>query len=175
MTGLGPLRTRLQRSAGRGLTKFVGREREMEAMQARRRACDTQATDRSSRRWRRRAPASRGCSSSSRQTSIGLDGARDVLGLARQGVGLLSGARSAARLFRYRAGGRREDAARESQRTDRRRSIAALEDTRPYLFALLGIVEGDGSVSADGRRRSRNGARSKRSSASCCASRSTSR
>src|ERR1019366_5624450 len=31
-TGLGPLRTRLQRSAGRGLTKFVGREREMEAL-----------------------------------------------------------------------------------------------------------------------------------------------
>ncbi|MGH7925135.1 MAG: ATP-binding protein, partial [Candidatus Binatus sp.] len=29
---LGPLRTRLQRSAGRGYTKFVGREREMEAM-----------------------------------------------------------------------------------------------------------------------------------------------
>ncbi|HXR23946.1 MAG TPA: AAA family ATPase, partial [Candidatus Binataceae bacterium] len=32
MAGLGPLRTRLQRSAGRGLTKFVGREREMEAL-----------------------------------------------------------------------------------------------------------------------------------------------
>ncbi len=31
-TGLGPLRTRLQRSAGRGLTKFVGRQREMDAM-----------------------------------------------------------------------------------------------------------------------------------------------
>src|SRR5229473_1556819 len=30
--GLGPLRTRLQRSAGRGLTKFVGRERAMEAL-----------------------------------------------------------------------------------------------------------------------------------------------
>jgi hypothetical protein len=30
--GLGPLRTRLQRSAGRGLTKFVGREREMEVL-----------------------------------------------------------------------------------------------------------------------------------------------
>jgi len=30
--GLGPLRTRLQRSAVRGLTKFVGREREMEAL-----------------------------------------------------------------------------------------------------------------------------------------------
>jgi class 3 adenylate cyclase/tetratricopeptide (TPR) repeat protein len=33
VTGLGPLRTRLQRSASRGYTKFVGREHEMEAMQ----------------------------------------------------------------------------------------------------------------------------------------------
>ena len=32
VTGLGPLRTRLQRAAGRGFTKFVGRERELEAM-----------------------------------------------------------------------------------------------------------------------------------------------
>jgi hypothetical protein len=34
ITGLGPLRTRLQRSAGPGYTKFVGREREMDAMKA---------------------------------------------------------------------------------------------------------------------------------------------
>jgi hypothetical protein len=32
VTGLGPLRTRLQRSGGRGFTKFVGRQREMDAM-----------------------------------------------------------------------------------------------------------------------------------------------
>ncbi len=32
VTGLGPIRTRLQRSAGRGLVKFVGRQREMDAM-----------------------------------------------------------------------------------------------------------------------------------------------
>jgi tetratricopeptide (TPR) repeat protein len=32
VTGLGPLRTRLHRAAARGLTKFVGREREMEAL-----------------------------------------------------------------------------------------------------------------------------------------------
>jgi class 3 adenylate cyclase len=32
VTGLGPLRTRLQRAAGLGLTKFVGRQREMEAL-----------------------------------------------------------------------------------------------------------------------------------------------
>ncbi len=34
VTGLGPLRTRLQRSAGRGYTKFVGRQRELDAMKA---------------------------------------------------------------------------------------------------------------------------------------------
>src|SRR5215469_10171459 len=33
VTGLGPLRTRLQRSASRGYTRFVGRHREMEALQ----------------------------------------------------------------------------------------------------------------------------------------------
>jgi class 3 adenylate cyclase/predicted ATPase len=32
VVGLGPLRTRLERAAGRGLTKFVGREREIEAL-----------------------------------------------------------------------------------------------------------------------------------------------
>jgi class 3 adenylate cyclase len=32
VTGLGPLRTKLQRAAARGLTRFVGREREMEAL-----------------------------------------------------------------------------------------------------------------------------------------------
>jgi class 3 adenylate cyclase len=32
VTGFGPLRTRLQRAAARGLTKFVGRKREMEAL-----------------------------------------------------------------------------------------------------------------------------------------------
>src|SRR5262245_55583359 len=32
VTGLGPLRTRLQRSAARGYTKFVGRDRETEAL-----------------------------------------------------------------------------------------------------------------------------------------------
>jgi class 3 adenylate cyclase len=32
VAGLGPLRTRFQRAAARGLTKFVGREREMEAL-----------------------------------------------------------------------------------------------------------------------------------------------
>ena len=33
VTGLGPLRTRLQRSASRGYTRFIGREREMETLE----------------------------------------------------------------------------------------------------------------------------------------------
>ena len=41
--GLGPLRTRLQRSAGRGLSKFVGRQAEMESL---RRAADQAKTGR---------------------------------------------------------------------------------------------------------------------------------
>ena len=32
VTGLGPLRTRLQRAVGRGLTKFIGRQRELETL-----------------------------------------------------------------------------------------------------------------------------------------------
>ena len=32
VTGLGPMRSRLERAAGRGFTKFVGRQREMDAM-----------------------------------------------------------------------------------------------------------------------------------------------
>jgi class 3 adenylate cyclase/tetratricopeptide (TPR) repeat protein len=41
VTGLGPLRTRLQRAAGRGLTKFVGRDREMDVLKhAIDQACD---------------------------------------------------------------------------------------------------------------------------------------
>jgi len=34
VTGLGPLRSRLERAAGRGFTKFVGRQREIDAMKA---------------------------------------------------------------------------------------------------------------------------------------------
>ena len=50
----------------------------------------------------------------------------------------------------------------------------ALEDTRPYLFGLLGIIEGEDPL-AQMDAQSASGARSTRSSAFCCASRSTSR
>ena len=64
--GLGPIKTRLQRSAGRGLTKFVGREREMEALKH---AAEQAREDvgRSLPQWPSRGSASRGCSTSSKR------------------------------------------------------------------------------------------------------------
>jgi hypothetical protein len=66
VTGLGPLRTRLQVAARRRFTKFVGRQAELAEM---RRALDrhTRGTARSSQRWASRGWASRACSSSSRR------------------------------------------------------------------------------------------------------------
>ena len=67
VTGLGPLRTRLQRSAGRGLTKFVGREREIEALKHAAEQAKGRGTGRSSPRWLNQGSASHGCFSNSRR------------------------------------------------------------------------------------------------------------
>ena len=106
VTGLGPLRTRLQRSAGRGLTKFVGREREMEIL-------GLAAEE---------AKAGRGQIAAAMAEPGGgqvavvlrvqghqrgrLDGAGDIFDFARQGLGLSAGNRSAAQLLRHFAHGR---------------------------------------------------------------------
>jgi len=115
VTGLGPLRTRLQRSVGRGLTKFVGREREMEGAQARGRAGQIGArTDRrgEGRTGRRQVtPVVRVQSG----FAVGLDGIGDIFGLARQGVGIPAGSRSAAQLFRHFGNGRRAQAPRKGR------------------------------------------------------------
>ncbi|HKN02300.1 MAG TPA: adenylate/guanylate cyclase domain-containing protein [Candidatus Binataceae bacterium] len=142
VTGLGPLRTRLQRSAGRGLTKFVGRQREMDAMKA-----------------------------AAEQAEAGHG--QIVAAMAEPGVGKsrlfyefkvkhqsgwmvletfsVSHGRASAFLpvldmlhgyFKISsdddARARREKIGGKVLMLDR-----ALEDTLPYLFALLGIVEGD--------------------------------
>jgi uncharacterized protein YcbX len=68
--------------------------------------------------------------------------AGNVLDLARQGVGIPAGDRAPARLLRHRSERRRPQAAGKGGG-----KIAILdrplEDTLPYLFALLGIVEGE--------------------------------
>ncbi len=172
MTGLGPLRTRLQRSAGRGLTKFVGREREMEAL----------------KHAAEQAKAGRG---------------QIVAAMAEPGVGKsrlffefkatsqsgwmvletfsVSHGKASAYLpvidllhgYFNIAG---EDDERKRAREGHRQVLTldrALEDTMPYLFPC------SASSRATIRWRrwtgsSRSGARSRRSSASCCANRSIS-
>ena len=88
VTGFGPLRTRLQRAAGRGLTKFVGREREMAEM---RRALELAKTGaRTDRRRDGRGGARQVAAVLRVQGDLAewMSGAGDLLGLARQGVGL---------------------------------------------------------------------------------------
>jgi hypothetical protein len=91
VTGLGPLRTRLQRSAGRGLTKFVGREREMDAMKT---AADQAMAGHGQIVAAMAEPGvgkSRLLFRVQGGLTVRLDGAGDVFGLARQGVGLSAG------------------------------------------------------------------------------------
>jgi len=142
VTGLGPLRTRLQRSAGRGLTKFVGREPEMEAL----------------KRAAEQARAGRGQIVAA-MAEAGTGKSRlffEFKALAQSGWMVLEtfsvshGKASAYlpviellhRYFGIDAGDdsrkRREKVAGKIAILDR-----ALEDVLPYLFGLLGIVEGD--------------------------------
>jgi class 3 adenylate cyclase/uncharacterized protein YcbX len=142
VTGLGPLRTRLQRSAGRGLTKFVGREREMEALkrsaeQARAGhgqivAAMAEAGTGKSRLFFEFTAVSQSGWMVLETFSVSHGKALSYLPV----IHLLHG------YFGIDAGDdsrkRREKVAGKIAVLDR-----ALEDALPYLFDLLGIAEGD--------------------------------
>jgi class 3 adenylate cyclase/tetratricopeptide (TPR) repeat protein len=142
VTGLGPLRTRLQRAAGRGLTKFVGREREMEAL----------------RRALEQAQAGRGqIAAAVAEAGTGKSRlffefkAKNQSGWMVLEAFSVSHGKASAYLpvldllhtyFKITS----DDDARTRREKVNGRIVTldpALEDTRPYLFALLGIVEGD--------------------------------
>src|SRR5713226_7563936 len=142
VTGLGPLRTRLQRAVGRGLTKFVGREREMEAL---RHAAELA---RSGRGQIVAAMAEPGVGKSRlffefKATS---QSGWMVLETFSVSYGKASAYLPVIDLLRnyFRIAGeddertRREKVAGKITILDR-----SLDDTLPYLFSLLGIVEGD--------------------------------
>jgi len=140
VTGLGPLRTRLQRSEGRGFTKFVGRQRELEAMkgaleQAKEghgqivAAMAEAGVGKSRLLFEFKAVSQTGCmvletfSVSHGKVSAYLP----VIDLLNGYFKITSG--DDARTRRERVNGK-------VLTLDR-----SLEDTIPYLFALLGIVE----------------------------------
>jgi tetratricopeptide (TPR) repeat protein len=155
VTGLGPLRTRLQVAARRGLTKFVGREPELEQMKhalglVRQghgqivAAMGEPGVGKSRLIFEFKAVAQSGClvleaySVSHGKASAYLP----VIDLLHSYFGVISGDDTR---------GRREKVGGKVLMLDRN-----LEDTLPYLFALLGIVEGDDPLAQmDGQRKKR--------------------
>jgi class 3 adenylate cyclase/ribosomal protein L40E len=173
VTGFGPLRTRLQRAAARGLTKFVGREREMEAL----------------RRGAEQANAGHGqIVAAMAEPGVGKSRlfyefkARSSAGWMVLEAFSVSYGRASAYLpvidllhgyFRITG----DDDSRVRREKVMGRVLAldrTLEGALPYLFGLLGLSEGDVPlVQRDAplqRRRT-----SRRSSASCYVNRSISR
>ena len=142
VTGLGPLRTRLQRSAGRGLTKFVGREREMEAM----RAAADRATSGHGQIVAAMAEAGTGKSRLYFEFKTTSQSGWMVLETFSVSHGKASAYLPVLDLlhgyFKI-AGGDDERTRREKVNGKVLTLDRALEDTVPYLFGLLGIVEGD--------------------------------
>jgi class 3 adenylate cyclase/predicted ATPase len=146
VTGLGPLRTRLQRSAGRGLTRFVGREREMEAL---RHAAD-QA--KSGRGQIVAAMAEPGVGKSRLFYEFKAISQTDWMALETFSIshGKASAYLPVIDLLRNYF-----DISASDDERKRREKIAgriaildrSLEDTLPYLFTLIGIVEGDDPLS----------------------------
>ena len=142
VTGLGPLRTRLQRSAGRGLTKFVGREREMEAM---RNASEL------ARAGRGQIVAAMAEAGTGKSRLFFEFKAKNQSGwMVLETFSVSHGKASAYfpiidllhNYFKIMG----EDDERSRRAKVIRAVLAldrALEDTLPFLFALLGIVEGD--------------------------------
>jgi len=140
--GLGPLRTRLQRAAGRGLTKFVGRAREMEALkhalqQAKAGhgqivAATAEPEVGKSRLFFEFKALSQSGSMVLETISVSHGKASVYLPV----IDLLHG---------YFKIGSEDDARTRREKVAGRITILdrALEDTLPYLFALLRIAEGD--------------------------------
>ena len=155
VTGLGPLRTRLQRSVGRGLTKFVGREREMEALKhaaERARAGHGQIVA---------AMAEPGVGKS--RLLFEFKATSQSGWMVLETFSVSHGKASAYLPVIDLLHGYFEIAKEDDSRRRRQKILGklleldrALEDTVPYLYALLGIVEGDDPLAQmDGKMKKR--------------------
>ena len=142
VTGLGPLRTRLQRSAGRGLTKFVGREREMEAL---RHAAD-RATSGHGQIVAAMAEAGTGKSRLYFEFKAKNQSGWMVLETFSVSHGKASAYLPVLDLLQgyFKIAGEDDQRARRAKVTGNVLTLdRSLEDTLPYLFSLLGVVEGE--------------------------------
>jgi class 3 adenylate cyclase len=153
--GFGPLRTRLQRSAARGYTKFVGRERELEALK---RAAELA---RSGRGQIVAAMAEPGVGKSRlffEFKAISQSGWR-VLETFSVSHGKAAPYLPVIDLLRnYFDISAADDERKRREKVAGRIAILdrSLEDTLPYLFSLLGIVEGEDTLAQmDGQIRKR--------------------
>jgi class 3 adenylate cyclase/tetratricopeptide (TPR) repeat protein len=142
VAGLGPLRTRLQRAAGRGLTKFVGREQEMTAIAR---------TAELAYQGHGQIVAAVAEAGTGKSRLFFEFKAKNQSGWMVLEAFSVSHGKASAYLpvldllhgyFRITA---EDDARTRREKVAGRLAILdpPLEDARPYLFALLGIVEGD--------------------------------
>ena len=142
VTGLGPLRTRLQRLAGRGLTKFVGRAREMDVLR--------QAAEHS-KSGRGQIVAVMAEPGVGKSRLFFEFKATSQSGWAVFETFSISHGKASAYLPLTELLRNYFKIASEDDDRTRREKVAgkitvldrSLEDTLPYLFALLGIVEGN--------------------------------
>jgi class 3 adenylate cyclase len=142
VTGLGPLRTRLQRAAGRGLTKFVGREREMEAL----RHAAGMARDGHGQLVAVMAEPGVGKSRLYYEFKARSQSGWMVLEAFSVSHGKASPYLPVIELLHGYCGIDPKDDGRKRREKVNGRIVTldpALEDTRPYLFSLLGLVEDD--------------------------------
>ena len=140
VTGLGPLRTRLQRSAGRGLTKFVGRQREMDAMKH----AAEQAKAGHGQIVAAMAEAGVGKSRLFYEFKAVSQSGWMVLETFSVSHGKASAYLPVIELLRnyFKIGSEDDERTRRERVTGRVMALdRALEDTLPYLFSLLGLNE----------------------------------
>ena len=155
VTGLGPLRTRLQHSAGRGLTKFVGREREMETLKH---AAD-RATSGHGQIVAAMAEAGTGKSRLYFEFKVKNQFGWMVLETFSVSHGKASAYLPVIDLLRnYFDISSADDERKRREKVAGKLSMLdpSLDETRPYLFSLLGIVDGDDPLAQmDGQIRKR--------------------
>ena len=142
VTGLGPLRTRFQRAAARGLTKFVGREREIEALK------HAAQLARSGHGQIVAVMAEPGVGKSRLFHEFKLMAASEWMTLEAFSIshGKASGYLPVLELLRdyFRIAAGDDPRSRREKVTGRILALdRSMEDMLPYLFALLGLVESD--------------------------------